>query len=66
MAEAVRLAPEDWRLRHQYAVLLNDRGSWADADREVMEAVRLWQLAGGEQVGSRPMLPARPVGPLPE
>ena len=66
MSEAVRLAPDDWRLRHQYAVLLNDRGKWDDADREVLEAIRLWEIAGGEQAGTKPTLPARPMGPMRE
>jgi tetratricopeptide (TPR) repeat protein len=66
MAEAVRLAPGDWRLRHQYAVLLNDLGRWDDADREVTEAIRLWELAGGEQAGTKPTLPPRPMGPMRE
>ncbi len=66
MAEAVRLASGDWRLRHQYAVLLNDRGRWDDADREVGEAIRLWEMAGGEQAGTRPALPPRPMGPMRE
>ncbi len=66
MAEAVRLAPEDWRLRHQYAVLLNDLGRWDAADREVAEAIRLWEIAGGEQAGTMPTLPPRPMGPMRE
>jgi predicted Zn-dependent protease len=66
MAEAVRLAPDDWRLRHQHAVLLNDLGRWDDADREVADAIRLWEIAGGEQAGTKPTLPPRPMGPMRE
>ena len=65
MARAVELAPDDWRLRHQYSVLLNDLGRWDDADLELARAIALWEIAGGPEAGTRPSLPARPVGPLP-
>ena len=65
MVEAIALAGTDWRLRHQYAVLLNDLDRWDDADRELAKALALWEEAGGETAGTRPNLPARPVGPMP-
>ncbi len=65
MRESLELAPEDWRLRHQFAVLLNDREKWEEAERQVLEAIRLWELAGAEAIGPQPVLPPRPMGPAP-
>ena len=65
MSQAIALVPTDWRLRHQYAVLLNDLDRWDDADLELEESLRLWEIAGGEAAGTRPVLRARPQGPMP-
>lgn len=65
MSEAIALVPTDWRLRHQNAVLLNDLDRWDDADLELEESLRLWEIAGGETAGTRPSLRARPQGPMP-
>ena len=65
MSESISLAGTDWRLRHQYAVLLNDLGRWDEADRELAEALKLWEEAGSDRAGTRPSLPARPMGPAP-
>ncbi len=65
MDEAIELAPGDWRLRHQYSMLLNDLSRWDDADLALSRAIGLWEEAGGESAGPRPALPARPMGPAP-
>ena len=65
MAEAISLAGGDWRLRHQYSILLNDLGRWDDADEQLEMSLQLWEQAGGETAGTRPFLPARPLGPMP-
>ena len=66
MREAVRLSPGDWRVRHQFSILLSGREKWDEAEAELGEAIELWEQAGGADAGSRPMLPARQMGPVPE
>jgi polyferredoxin len=67
MREAIRLAGGDWRLRHQFAILLNERKKRAEAEVELTESIRLWELAGGETIDDRPVLPdpvsTAPLGP---
>ena len=57
MREAVRLAAEDWQLRYQFALLLNERQKRDLATIELAESIRLWEAAGGQAVGDRPTLP---------
>ena len=57
MREAVRLAAEDWQLRYQFALLLNERQKRDLAAIELAESIRLWEAAGGQAVGDRPTLP---------
>jgi predicted Zn-dependent protease len=67
MREAVRLAPGDWQLRYQFAMLLNERRKRDLAEIELAESIRLWEAAGGETIGDRPVLPdpvpTTPLGP---
>jgi hypothetical protein len=60
------LAPGDWRLRHQFSILLSSREKWDEAEVELGETIELWEQAGGADAGPRPMLPARQMGPSPE
>ena len=57
------LVPTDWKLRHQFALLLYERGSIMAAEAELAESLRLWEAAGGEEAGPRPSLPAPVAGP---
>jgi predicted Zn-dependent protease len=63
MRAAVELVPTDWKLRHQFALLLYERGSIMAAEAELAESLRLWEAAGGEEAGPRPSLPAPVAGP---
>ena len=67
MREGVRLATGDWQLRYQFAILLNERQKRELAVIELAESIRLWEAAGGEEIGDRPTLPdlepAAPVDP---
>lgn len=65
MREAVRVAPGSWRIRNQFALLLSGREKWDEAESELQEAITLWEQAGAEDAGRRPMLPARQMGPAP-
>jgi tetratricopeptide (TPR) repeat protein len=63
MREAVALVPDDWQLRHHFALLLYERGSMMAAEAALAEALRLWEVAGGEEAGERPAFPTPTVGP---
>ena len=63
MRAAVELAPTDWQLRHQFALLLYERDSMEAAEAALAEALRLWEEAGGEEAGARPGLPTPIEGP---
>ena len=63
MRAAVELVPTDWQLRHQFALLLYERGSIVAAEAAMTEALRLWEAAGGEEAGDRPTLPTPVEGP---
>ncbi len=63
MREAVRLASGLWRIRHEFALLLSGREKWDEAESELQEAITLWEQAGAEEAGPRPMLPPRQMGP---
>lgn len=63
MREAVALVPDDWQLRHHFALLLYERGSMVAAEAALAEALRLWKVAGGEEAGERPAFPTPTVGP---
>ncbi len=64
MRAAVELVPTDWNLRHQFALLLYERGSIVAAEVELAESLRLWEAAGGEEAGARPTLPTPTEGPV--
>ena len=64
MRAALELAPTDWQLRHQFALLLYERGSIVAAEASLTEALRLWEAAGGEEAGARPALPTQLQGPV--
>ncbi len=62
LQESVVLLPNNYRIRTELSLLLNDLGKRKEAEVEMAEARRLWDEQG--KVGTEPMLPEPQMGPM--
>jgi Flp pilus assembly protein TadD len=62
LQQSVVILPNNYRIRTELSLLLNDLGKRKEAEIEIAEARRLWSEQGKQ--GNEPMLPEPQMGPM--